>query len=201
MQYPIVNGMAKAYPDLQILHDYYMGQGFGEKEADQVLKYMSVLCDLNTPDKSIKGRERLAAKEVSPNVLGKLNGAKFPKLDQTGESSSGLYAVWVTKWFEIVHNARLSTWFAMKVALLNQNEYLMQPIDPTGDIDKQADGRKKVAKEIGDMLQRVESLEEKLFATHETKKIVNEILEKHQFAGYPELFALSKNLQSGAIQN
>lgn len=192
LQYPPVEGMAKAYPELRSLHDYYMAEGFGDKEADQLLRYMSVLCDARTPEKTIKGRERLAAKELTNVMLGKVEKAKSAAVDIDGNLVPGRYAAWVSSWFKVVYNARLATWFSMKTALMHQSEYLMQPIDPDGDIDKQADGRKKVADKIDSMLQRVEALETDLFASVELKKVVNEELVRHQFAGYPELFALTR---------
>ena len=169
-----------------------MKEGFGEKEADQLLRYMSVLCDARNPEKTIKGRERLAAKELTNVMLGKLEKAKMASMDADGSIIPGRYASWVASWFKVVYNARLATWFSMKTALMHQSEYLMQPIDPDGDIDKQADGRKKVADKIDGMLNRVETLEADLSASVELKKVVNEELSRHQFAGYPELFALTR---------
>jgi len=185
VKYPIVNGMAKAYPELQPLQDYYM-RDMSAKEADGLLKYFSVLTDRENKERTIKGRENLALK-ASPGIEIIVNGSR-----EQGEAKySNKYNEYLTSWFKIVYDIKLSIWFGLKTALHNQVNYLLQPLDQT-DVNREAEGRKKIAKEIEDLQARVERMERDLF-NPEQKKIVNETLEKHSFAGYSELFAINRN--------
>lgn len=186
MKYAPTNGMVKSYPELQPLQDYF-SKYVSAKEADGLLKYFAVLTDRTIKDRTIKGRENLALK-AAPGIEDIIRDSKT-----MGDFKySNMYSEFLTAWFKIVYDVKLSIWFGLKTALLNQNKYLLQPFDLEGDINKEAEGRKKVAKEIEDLLKKVEKVEMELFYP-EQKKIVNETLEKHSFAGYSELFALNRS--------
>lgn len=175
--------MVEAYPELQGFADHLRKSKWEADEIDGIFRYLAVLCG------PTKGKSFDDIAEDAKKQLDKKSGVALKQ----GVLDRGLQGLLIRMWFETFFDARTATWFALRSALLIQNQYLMSPINPDGDIEKQADTRKKVSKEVTGLMQQVEVIEQQLFSSVEVKSRLNEELSRHQFAGYPEAFALARD--------
>ena len=193
MRYPLVDKrMSEAYPELEYLESLYEEKfEVSQDIADGMIRYCAVLCAPSN-QRDIEVRLRAAEKGISTKIRKQIEILKEDILE-TDKRIRGMvsYNLMITMWFRMVANVDLEVWFAYKMAISEQMDYIRRPViseDPAAE----AEGKRKVGASMEMMRKTVKDIESELFTTDEVKSIVNDTLQKHAFAGYPEYFALDR---------